>query len=141
MLHFFSETDDFTLDTPQIYADWLNACVEKENYKIDEINFIFCDDEYLLEINKKHLNHDYYTDIITFDYSNDDNLSGDIFISIERVADNAFEFNSSFEIELCRVMIHGLLHMMSYNDKTPEEKTSMREKENEHLNLIYSINE
>lgn len=138
MIQFFSETEDFSLEYPQIFADWLNACAEKHHYQIEDINYIFCDDEYLLAINQKHLNHDYYTDIITFDYGDDDVLSGDIFISIDRVSDNAYEYSTDFETELSRVMVHGLLHMMGYKDKTEEQQKEMRQKEDECLHLIFS---
>ncbi|AFL97145.1 rRNA maturation RNase YbeY [Ornithobacterium rhinotracheale] len=138
MIQFFSETEDFTLEDSQVFADWLNACAERHGYEIEDINYIFCDDEYLLAINQKHLDHDYYTDIITFDYGDEEVLSGDIFISIDRVSDNAFEYSSDFEAELGRVMIHGLLHMMGYKDKTEEEEQEMRNKEDECLQLIFN---
>lgn len=134
MIRFFSETE-FDLQDQDYYRDWINACVDKEKGEIKAVNVIFCDDDYLLEINKNHLDHDYYTDIITFDYSEGDQLFGDIFISVERVADNAHDFNSIFDKELSRVMIHGFLHMLGYKDKTKEESALMRCKENECLGL------
>ena len=142
MINYFSETEEFFLEETQVYSDWLETCAEKEGYEIDDVNYIFCDDEYLLEINRKHLDHDYYTDIITFDYCDDKLISGDIFISVERVADNAFDFNTDFNTELSRVMAHGLLHMMGYKDKTEEEKLEMRSKEDECLaSLFYEEDE
>ncbi|MRJ09561.1 rRNA maturation RNase YbeY [Ornithobacterium rhinotracheale] len=138
MIQFFSETEDFTLQDTQVFADWLEACAQKHDCEIEDINYIFCDDEYLLAINQKHLNHDYYTDIITFDYCDGNILSGDIFISIDRVSDNAFEYASDFEAELGRVMVHGLLHMIGFKDKTEEQQQQMREKEDECLQLIFS---
>lgn len=138
MIHYFSETEEFSLEEPQSFSDWLTMCVEKLNHKIDSINYIFCDDEYLLEINKKHLEHDYYTDIITFDYSDGKQLSGDIFISIERVADNAYDYDIDFDVELSRVMAHGLLHMMGFKDKTPQEQKEMRKMEDQCLSLLFT---
>ena len=137
MINYFSETEEFSLEETQVFSDWLSACAEKEGYEIEDINYIFCDDEYLLEINRKHLNHDYYTDIITFDYCDDKLISADLFISVDRVADNAFEFNTDFETELCRVMVHGLLHMMGYNDKSEEQQLEMRQKEDECLSSLF----
>jgi rRNA maturation RNase YbeY len=103
-----------------------------------DINFIFCSDEYLLKINKQFLNHDYYTDIITFDYSSDTLLSGDLFISVERVLENSKIYKTVFQEELRRVMIHGILHLMGYKDSTNEESQKMREAENGALSLFTS---
>lgn len=139
MIDFFSETD-FELQEPDFYKDWINLCVEQENGKIETVNVIFCDDEYLLEINKTHLNHDYYTDIITFDYSEGKTISGDIFISIDRVADNAFDFKAGFNNELARVIIHGFLHLLGYKDKTDEDQEVMTQKENDCLLLRFHPN-
>lgn len=137
MINFYSETD-FKLPDQDFYRDWINACMDKEGGKLNEINYIFCDDEYLLKINQEHLEHDTYTDIITFDYSDANQLAGDIFISVDRVADNAHQYDNSFDLELSRVMIHGLLHMLGYTDKTESEKGKMREKEDECLSLQIS---
>ena len=134
MINFFTETD-FTLPDQDFYRDWIHACMDSENYKIGTVNVIFCDDDYLLEINKKHLDHDYFTDIITFDYSDVEELNGDIFISIERIADNSFDYETTFDIELARVIIHGFLHMCGYKDKTENEEQQMRKKEDECLVL------
>ena len=136
MINYFSETEEFLLEETQIISDWLETCAEKEGYEIDDINYIFCDDEYLLEINRKHLDHDYYTDIITFDYCDDKLISGDIFISVERVKDNSMQNTVSFENELARVMIHGILHFMNYNDHSEEEMGLMRETEDKYLNNL-----
>ena len=113
---------------------------EKEGKKIDELNYIFVDDNALLEINKQFLAHETYTDIITFDNNDDDDdyLEGDIFISIERVKDNADMFNVTFEEELYRVISHGMLHLCGYKDKTEADKKIMRRKENETIQLILS---
>lgn len=136
MIEFFSETD-FSLEEPNFYKEWIQTCVEKEKGKIEVVNVIFCDNEYLLEINKKHLNHNYYTDIITFDYSESRLLSGDIFISIDCVADNAYDFETDFENELARVIIHGFLHLLGYNDKTDEDQGIMTQKEDYYLSMRY----
>ena len=103
---------------------------------VGDVSFIFCDDIKILEINKQFLNHDYYTDVITFDYTEGDVIGGDIFISLETVESNAKEFLTTFDNELKRVMIHGILHLCGQNDKTPEEKQEMRYKENLALQLI-----
>ncbi len=105
----------------------------KEGKNPNDINFIYCSDEYLLELNKSSLNHDYYTDIITFDYCEGKEVSGDLFISIDRVRENANEMNLTFEDELHRVMIHGVLHLCGYKDKTKKDAETMREKENFYL--------
>ena len=102
---------------------------------VKDLNFIFCDDEFLFEINNTYLRRDSLTDIITFDYSNKNNISGDIFISIDRVKANALSFNESFEDELKRVIIHGVLHLLGYKDKSKKEKKIMREKEDFYLSL------
>ena len=107
--------------------------INNENFLCGELNIIFCSDKYLLEMNKKHLSHDYLTDIITFDYTEDNIISGDLFISIERVQENAMQFNVDYNNELKRVVIHGILHLVGYSDHTDSEKKIMREKEDEYL--------
>lgn len=136
MIHFYSEAN-FTLPDQEFYIDWISASVEKEDGKLGTINYIFCDDEYLLNINKQHLNHNYYTDIITFDYTEANIISADIFISIDRVADNSFDYNTRFDLELARVMIHGILHLLGYDDHTEDERGKMRKKENQYLEYLY----
>ena len=128
---------EFTLDDEAVYASWLTKVIESENKKLGEINYIFCDDEYLLEINKQYLNHDYYTDIISFDYTENEVVSGDIFISIDRVKENASDYGVSFDNELKRVIIHGILHFCGYKDKSQEEERMMRLKEEEKINLFH----
>lgn len=113
--------------------NWINSSIIKEGKNPNDINFIYCSDEYLLELNKSSLNHDYYTDIITFDYCEGKEVSGDLFISIDRVRENAKEMNLTFEDELHRVMIHGVLHLCGYKDKTKKDAETMREKENFYL--------
>ncbi len=125
---------------PKLYRNsvsgWIRKVAQKYGKIVGDINYIFCDDIKILEINKKFLKHDYYTDVITFDYSVNDTISGDIFISLETVEANAKDYSVSFENELRRVMIHGILHLCGQNDQTPEEKQEMRHKEDIALRLI-----
>ena len=136
MITFNSETS-FTLKNQKKLADWISNVVLSEDFEVGEINYIFCDDVYLHKINQEFLNHDTFTDIISFDYTLGKEVGGDIFISIERVLENAEKFNEVFENELYRVMIHGILHFMGYKDKTKKEKTLMRTKEDE---KIFTLN-
>ena len=117
-------------------SSWLSSCIDHLGYNLGELSIIFCSDEYLIDINKRHLNHDYYTDIITFNYNIEKNLNGDLFISVDRVKDNASAFNENFNMELFRVIIHGVLHLCGFNDKTTKEQKEMRQKENHYLSLI-----
>ncbi len=112
---------------------WLKSVIETEGKKLSDVNYIFCTDDYLLEVNKQYLDHDYYTDIITFDYVEGDEISGDIFVSVDRVKDNANEFNVSFDEELRRILVHGVLHLLGYPDKQPEERKKMTAKEDFYL--------
>ena len=109
--------------------NWILKCIKKYNKSAGNINFIFCSDSYLIEINKKYLNHDYYTDIITFDYCEGEIINGDIYISAERVKENAKDLNENFNVELRRVVIHGILHLLGLKDATKDEKSGMREAE------------
>ena len=111
------------------YRLWIRETVQSKSKKIGDVNYIFCDDEYLLSINQQYLQHDTYTDIITFDYCEEDILNGDIFISIERVRENAQKFEVSFQEELVRVMAHGILHLCGYKDKKKSEAEEMRKQE------------
>jgi len=126
---------DFSLVNDKDVSLWITDCVSRESLKEGELNYIFCDDTHLVEKNIKFLNHSTLTDIISFDYTIGKLISGDIFISIERVLENAKEFNVSFEDELHRVMIHGVLHFCGYKDKSTEEKEIMRTKEDYYLSL------
>tara|TARA_Y200000002_G_C22681845_1_gene664428 strand:+ start:3049 stop:3462 length:414 start_codon:yes stop_codon:yes gene_type:complete len=119
-----------------LVSNWINSCISQVSKITGDLSVIFCNDEYLKTINIKYLNHDYYTDIITFDYSEKDTISGDLFISIDRVIENAKLNNVHFINELYRVIIHGVLHLCGYNDKTVKEKKEIREKENFFLNII-----
>jgi probable rRNA maturation factor len=126
----------FILENQAKFSAWFEATAKEEGKHIGSLNYIFCDDEYLIKINVEFLNHDTYTDIITFDYSVGDELIGDLYISTERVSENAKEFKESLEDELNRVLIHGLLHLCGYKDKTEEEAKLMRTKENYYLSLL-----
>jgi len=136
MINFNYETD-FNLDNEEAISSWLSQVITSENKKEGEINYIFCDDEYLLKINIEYLNHDTLTDIISFDYSVGNELNGDIFISTERVADNAKDFNVDFGTELRRVLVHGVLHYCGYKDKSESDELLMRSKEDEKLAMFH----
>jgi len=116
---------------------WVKRVIENFNKQPGDITYIFCSDKEILRINKLYLNHDYYTDIITFDYSEKGRVSGDLFISLETVKTNSEKYKTKYEEELHRVMIHGILHLCGYDDKTPEEKKIMRSKEDDALGLFY----
>ena len=133
MISFNYETD-FELENEAQYEDWISRIIESEGFDEGEINYIFCDDEYLLRVNKDFLNHDYYTDIITFDYVKGKTISGDIFVSLPRILDNASTLSQNFESEFNRVLAHGILHLCGYKDKTEEEKSQMRAKEDFYIN-------
>ena len=135
MINFNYETD-FVLVNEGILAEWINDCIKNEEHRLEEINYIFCDDEYLYKLNVEFLNHDTLTDIISFDYSVGKIIQGDVFISVERVIENALDFSVPFLDELHRVMIHGVLHYCGYKDKTPKETVIMREKENFYLKRL-----
>ena len=132
MITFNSETS-FTLKNHKKLVKWIGDVISSEGFQVGEINYIFCNDSYLNKINQEFLNHDTFTDIISFDYTLGKEVGGDIFISTERVLENAEKFNEVFETELHRVMIHGILHFMGYKDKTKKEKTLMRTKEDENI--------
>ena len=136
MINFNYETD-FNLDNEEALAAWLGNVITSENKKEGEINYIFCDDEYLHKINLEYLNHDTLTDIISFDYSMGSELHGDVFVSVERVKDNASDFNVSFEEELKRVLVHGILHYCGYKDKGESEELLMRVKEDEKIAMFH----
>ena len=136
MINFNYETE-FTLDNEQAFCDWLSAVIISENKNEGEINYIFCDDEYLHKINVEYLNHDTLTDIISFDYTVGNELNGDIFVSVERVQDNAKDFNVSFEEELKRVLAHGILHYCGYKDKSDNDAELMRSKEDEKIAMFH----
>ncbi len=126
----------FNLNDTSIISDWIHKVISNEGLETGEINFIFCDDDYLLKLNVAFLDHDTLTDIISFDYTMGNLISGDVYISIPRVMDNASIFNTSFQNELHRVIIHGILHYCGYKDKSEDEKLIMRSKEDEYLSVL-----
>ena len=128
---------DFELTNENKYTEWLNILATSEHASIESLNYIFCTDARLLEINKEFLSHDEYTDIITFNYGDHKQIAGDIYISKERVWENAGIYNATPEAEMLRVMAHGVLHLLGYNDKTPDEKSTMREKEEEKVIMFH----
>ena len=132
----FNYETDFELDNEILFSEWISKIIVSENKTEGEINYIFCDDDYLHKINLEYLQHDDLTDIISFDYSIGNELHGDIFISIERVLENADEFQVEFDNELKRVMAHGVLHYAGYKDKTEKDAGIMRTKENEKIALF-----
>lgn len=136
MIDFNYETD-FILENEEAISNWISNVISSENKKEGEINYIFCDDEYLLQINQEHLQHDYYTDIISFDYTVGNEINGDMFISVDRVKENAEDFKVTFEDELRRVMVHGVLHYCGYKDKSEADEFLMRSKEDEKLALFH----
>ena len=136
MISFNYETD-FELENEAKYEDWVSRIIESEGFDEGEINYIFCDDEYLHKINVEYLDHDTLTDIISFDYTVGNLIQGDIFVSVERVKDNANDFNVSFEEELKRVLSHGVLHYCGYKDKSPKDEALMRSKEEEKMKMFH----
>ena len=136
MIYFNYETT-FELVNGSSYEKWISTIIQSEGKEEGEINYIFCDDDYLHKINVDYLDHDTLTDIISFDYSEGNFLQGDIFISVERVRENATDFNTNFEEELKRVMAHGVLHYCGYKDKSDEESLLMRKKEDEKIGLFH----
>ena len=136
MISFNYETD-FELENEAQYEDWISRIIESEGFDEGEINYIFCDDEYLHNINVEYLDHDTLTDIISFDYTVGNLIQGDIFVSVERVQDNANDFNVSFEEELKRVLSHGVLHYCGYKDKSPKDEALMRSKEEEKMQMFH----
>lgn len=137
-VQFFEEDVSFQLPNEELVSTWIDRIIESEGYSLQELNFIFCSDDYLHKINLDYLKHDTLTDIVTFDNSDEEKeIEGDIFISIDRVKDNAKDQSVSFDEELQRVIIHGVLHLLGYGDKTEEEKKQMREKEEGCLSLLH----
>lgn len=133
----FNDTTQ-TLDTDKLILlrSWVISTAKNEGFSVGELSFIFCDDKYLHKINLEFLNHDTLTDIITFDYSSEDEIAGEIYISIDRVNENAKAFNQDTAQEIRRIIIHGVLHLLGYKDKSPEEKTQMTSKEDYYLSLL-----
>lgn len=133
----FNYQNDFEPIDEVVYSRWLERIATSESNTIGEISYVFCSDEYLLELNKQFLNHDTYTDIVTFDYCENGLLNGELYISTDRVADNAVDYGVTFSEELHRVMAHGLLHLMGYGDKSENDIVVMRSKEMEKMNMFH----
>jgi len=138
MINYFYEETSRIKDEEK-KSIWIENIISKENKKLGDINYIFCNDDYLLNINKDYLNHDYYTDIITFDYCEENYISGDIFISLQRVLDNVQLHKVKYEEELNRVIVHGILHLCGYKDKTEGEQKIMRSKEDFYIEMYNKL--
>ena len=138
LISFFSEDISFDLTQSDLYSIWLQKLIKTYNKITGDISYIFCSDEYLHKLNVEHLNHDTLTDIITFDYTHAGIISGDIFISIDRIIENSNSFSVTFEQELTRVMAHGVLHLIGFKDKKQEEKDEMRAQEDRAISLFHS---
>lgn len=139
MISYFNQDIEFKLKGKLINNQWLKLVAESEIRRIGDINIIFCSDNYILDVNMKYLGHDYFTDIITFDYCEKDNLNGDLFISIDSVRENALHYGTEFETELNRVMVHGILHLIGYDDHSKKDIKIMREKEDYYISLKDAI--
>lgn len=139
MVSYFQEDVRFELKGKALNNRWLKMVAESEVKKLGPLSIIFCSDNYIFDINIKYLQHDYFTDIITFDYCEGDLVSGDLFISIDSVRENALHYQVKFEDELDRVMVHGLLHLIGYDDHTPEETALMRQKEDYYISIKRSL--
>jgi len=138
-IFFHTEDISFALDSEKTTSNWLVMLVEHHNKKLGELNYVFCSDDYLLKLNQEHLNHDYFTDIITFDYCQNDVISGDLFISVDRTNENAKTFKNSESNELNRVIAHGLLHLLGFSDKTAEDIVEMRSMEEDALAMLENL--
>lgn len=136
LISFFSESVEFQLIDKTRYSQWIAELIKQQGKILGEISYIFCSDDYLHELNLAHLNHDTLTDIITFDYTHAGIISGDLFISVDRVKENAVSFQVDFLLEMKRVMAHGVLHLIGFNDKTTAEKKVMRKEEDKAISLF-----
>ena len=137
-IYFFKSKVHFRFSKKTAITQWIRSNIRKVHKKPGSINFVFCSDDFLLEMNKKYLKHNYYTDIITFDYSEKNIVNGEVYISIDRVKENAGLMEVSFQNELCRVVIHGVLHLLGFSDKTSSQKKQIRRKEDACLSLLFS---
>ncbi len=138
-INFQFEDAEFQFSDLKKVENWINQTIETEKCFTGNVTYIFCSDNYLLDVNRKYLNHDYFTDVITFDYVKNGKISGDIFISVDRITENAKIFNVSRENELLRVMIHGVLHLIGYDDQTDEQEAEIHSKEDFYLNIYNSL--
>lgn len=140
-INFFTENIDISLENEELIREWIGKVSEDRSFKIGVINYIFTDDQTLYHVNQKYLEHDYLTDIITFDNTQANEINGDIYISIERVKDNASKYQRTFLDELHRVIIHGILHLTGIRDQDEDEKKIMRELEDKYLSLLFDLNQ
>ena len=139
MIYYNSEGTSIPKFQKRKITQWIKSVAEKHGYKVGDISYIFCSDEVILRVNKEYLQHDYYTDIITFDYTEKDKISGDLFISLDTVKTNAEKFGTEYEEELHRVIIHGILHLCGIDDKGPGEREIMEKNENEALEMLKKL--
>lgn len=139
MVRYYSEDTKFIFKNKLANNRWLKFVAGSEIKTLGDVSIIFCSDNYILDVNIRYLNHDYFTDIITFDYCEGNRLSGDLFISVDTVKENSVEFGTDFDEELHRVIVHGLLHLIGYDDHTPEEQKVMRAKEDYYLGFRASV--
>jgi rRNA maturation RNase YbeY len=135
-IKYYSEDVSFPKLQRRRTTNWIKSVIEAEGGNSGDISFVFCSDTYLLDINKRFLKHNYFTDIVTFDYVVGNKIGGDIFISIDRIAENKIDFNTTFENELNRVIVHGILHLLGYNDKHKNDKLLMTEKEDYYIKAL-----
>lgn len=135
MISYYFEDTDFVFRAKTLNSKWLRLVAESEIRRVGQISIIFCSDNYILDVNQRYLQHDYFTDIITFDYCEGDRLSGDLFISVDSVRENSIEYGTEFSDELNRVIVHGILHLIGYDDHSEEDIAVMRNKENYYLSL------
>ena len=135
-INYYVEDVQFPKLKKRFTTAWIGRVLDIERKSLGEISYIFCSDTFLLEMNKKYLNHNYYTDVITFDYEVDNKVSGDIFISIDRISENSTDFKTTFVNELQRIMIHGVLHLLGYKDKNEMDKRIMTAKEDYYLKIL-----
>ena len=135
MIAYYTQDTDFVFKGKQFNNKWLRMVAESEIRRIGDISIIFCSDNYILDVNMKYLQHDYFTDVITFDYCEGDKLSGDLFISVDTVRENAKLYNTDFNYELNRVMVHGILHLIGYDDHSQKDKQLIRKKEDYYLSF------
>ena len=137
-INFQCQDIKFVLKEKRKVSKWINDVIKLHQKKLGNVSYIFCSNQYILELNQQYLNHNYFTDIITFDYCSDNKVEGDIFISVDTVLDNSYRFKTNFNDELLRVIIHGVLHLVGFSDKTAKQKKQMRVLEDEALSIFYS---
>lgn len=139
MIDFLTEDIDSPSINEELLKKWISKIIKNKDYNVGAISIIFCSDEYIIEQNRQFLNHDYYTDIITFDYCENRNISGDLLISLDTVRSNSEQYKTNFTEELHRVIIHGILHLLGFDDKTPESRSIMRKEEDKSLAILQTL--